>query len=159
MVNAAAREPGVKRVYDLLAEVCDPEIPVINIVEMGILRDVTLDRASFTIKISPTYSGCPAMDRIREDITEALNANGIKDFQLETVLSPAWTTDMMWISAKEKLKNYGIAPPCLAGGPGPVCPQCSSADVRELSYFSSTACKSLYQCLACKEPFEYFKPH
>lgn len=156
-----------------LDRVVDPEIPVLSIAELGILRAVeqTAD-GTVRVTVTPTYSGCPAMDTIRDDIRTALAADGFRDVRIDTVLSPAWTTD--WISAagRRKLADFGIAPPARAGqggpgGPVPVsirprppaarCPRCRSERTREVSRFGSTACKAQYRCDACLEPFDYFK--
>ncbi len=143
----------------------DPEIPVLTIEDLGILRDVAVDdRGRVHVQITPTYSGCPAMDAIRADVVEALEREGYAAVTVELVLSPAWTTDWMSEEGKRKLEEYGIAPPSPlpAGGPVPLslslrCPQCGSPDTRELSRFGSTACKSLWVCNVCREPFDHFK--
>ena len=144
----------------------DPEIPVITIEDLGILRDVTLDGTAITVTITPTYSGCPAMEEIRADINTALAAHGWDDVTVQMVLSPAWTTDWMTEEGRRKLEEYGIAPPRRTrGGPVPVtlggltCPQCGSRDTEELSRFASTACKSMWRCRSCREPFDHFKDH
>jgi ring-1,2-phenylacetyl-CoA epoxidase subunit PaaD len=155
-----------EQLFSLLSEIPDPEIPVINIIELGILRDVQWDGTLCTIIITPTYSGCPAMKVIEDDIRIKLNEIGISNVKIELVYSPAWTTD--WISdiAKEKLRAYGIAPPdhstidkgVLMGKARELkCPQCGSKNTEMISQFGSTACKALYRCLDCKEPFDYFK--
>ena len=153
----------------ILREVCDPEIPVLSIVDLGIVRDILFYNDEVEIVITPTYSGCPAMDTISMDIRLKLIEQGYRNIKITQVLSPAWTTD--WISkiGKEKLKSYGIAPPnpkqsvCnteLFGREEAIeCPRCSSYHTKMISQFGSTACKSLYQCLDCKEPFDYFKCH
>ena len=170
------------QVWSWLAEVSDPEIPVISIVDLGIVRDVRLDDGACTVTITPTYSGCPAMQVIAEAITEALHAHGVADVRLKNQLSPAWTTDWMSEEGKAKLSGYGIAPPAeqvidisgLEGGargalaaisrrPQPrlaiVCPNCGSRHTEITSQFGSTPCKALYKCLDCREPFDYFKCH
>jgi ring-1,2-phenylacetyl-CoA epoxidase subunit PaaD len=147
------------------ATVPDPEIPVITIEDLGILRDVDVDDSGAVhVTITPTYSGCPAMDAIRTDVTDALRAEGFHEVTVELVLSPAWTTDWMSEEGRRKLAEYGIAPPSRRTTDGPVsltltlrCPQCGSPDTRELSRFGSTACKSLWVCNACREPFDHFK--
>jgi ring-1,2-phenylacetyl-CoA epoxidase subunit PaaD len=147
------------------AQVPDPEIPVLTIEDLGILRDVEVDDdGGVRVTITPTYSGCPAMDAIRTDVTTALAAEGYDDVSVELVLSPAWTTDWMSDEGKRKLEEYGIAPPSHREPGGPVsltlslrCPHCGSPDTRELSRFGSTACKSLWVCNACREPFDHFK--
>lgn len=149
----------------IAARVTDPEIPVLTIEDLGILRGVSLDDdGGVRVVITPTYSGCPAMDAIREDLQTAFRAEGYKDVAVDLVLSPAWTTDWMTSSGKAKLEEYGIAPPTGTGHRGPVtlgmavkCPRCHSLKTKELSRFGSTSCKALYQCKECLEPFDYFK--
>jgi ring-1,2-phenylacetyl-CoA epoxidase subunit PaaD len=148
----------------IAGRVLDPEVPVVTIADLGVLRDVTL-AADGTVEavITPTYSGCPAMDAIRHDVEAALREAGFGDVRIRMVLAPAWTTD--WISehGRKALADYGIAPPDPRGS-RPValalsvrCPRCGSPDTRELSRFGSTACKALWQCRACGEPFDHFK--
>ena len=156
----------VAEVREVLSRVTDPEIPVITIEELGILRDVTLDGTAITVTITPTYSGCPAMEEIRADINAALAEHGWEDVTVQLVLAPAWTTDWMSQEGRRKLEEFGIAPPRRTrGGPvsvtlgGLTCPQCGSRDTEELSRFASTACKSLWRCRACREPFDHFKDH
>lgn len=149
-------------IWQLLEQVPDPEIPVLSILDLGIVRDVKINEGLVEIIITPTYSGCPAMDAISMDIRLKLIENGIKNFKITSVLSPAWTTDWMTEEGKIKLNKYGIAPPKISldkSDTPPVCPQCKSADTKLLSQFGSTACKALYQCNDCKEPFDYFKCH
>ncbi|WP_427129463.1 1,2-phenylacetyl-CoA epoxidase subunit PaaD [Pseudarthrobacter sp. S9] len=167
-----------QKAWDIAATVCDPEIPVLTVADLGILRDVRLlpaqadDDGGITpavqVTITPTYSGCPAMDAIRDDLQAAFKREGYPSVNVELVLSPAWTTDWMTEAGKAKLQEYGIAPPSgrsAAGGhSGPVrlslavkCPQCSSLNTKELTRFGSTSCKALYVCQDCKEPFDYFK--
>ncbi len=150
--------------WEVAASVPDPEVPVLSIADLGILRAVEVDDAGrVTVTITPTYSGCPAMDAIRADLVAAFARAGHPDVTVELVLSPAWTTDWMSTDGKRKLAEYGIAPPQPRGdGAVPLtlslrCPQCGSPDTRELSRFGSTACKSLWVCNACKEPFDHFK--
>ena len=140
-------------IWAVLEGVPDPEIPVVSVVDLGIVRDVTEDR----VMITPTYSGCPATEVIERSIREALDAAGYRQVQVETVLSPPWTTD--WISerGREALARYGIAPPDLANAA--TCPQCSSTDTEEISRFGSTPCKAQWRCRACLEPFDRFKCH
>ncbi|MGH3506248.1 MAG: 1,2-phenylacetyl-CoA epoxidase subunit PaaD [Nocardioidaceae bacterium] len=152
------------RVREVVAAVLDPEVPVLTIEDLGILRDVTVDEAGHVdVAITPTYSGCPAMDAIRADVVRALAAEGHHDVEVRLVLSPAWTTDWMSDAGRRKLAEYGIAPPrptrdgAVLVALSVRCPQCGSPDTRELSRFGSTACKSLWVCNACKEPFDYFK--
>lgn len=153
-------------VRELVGAVPDPEIPVLTIEDLGILRDVTIVDGRVTVSITPTYSGCPAMDVIADDVRRVLSEAGHPDAMVRTVLSPAWTTDWMSDAGKRKLAEYGIAPPHGAhrDPTAPVsltlsvrCPQCGSLDTRESSRFGSTACKSLWVCSACREPFDHFK--
>lgn len=151
-------------ILSILNDVCDPEIPVLSIIDLGIVRDVKLNAEEVEIFITPTYSGCPAMDAIAIDIRLKLIEHGHKKIKLTSVLSPAWTTDWMSEEGKRKLKEYGIAPPHWSGHSKwpdqlPPCPQCNSSNTKLLSQFGSTACKALYQCNDCKEPFDYFKCH
>ena len=148
----------------IAASVPDPEIPVLTIADLGILRGVTVDDGRVVVTITPTYSGCPAVEAIRDDVMSALADAGFTDVVVRTVLSPAWTTDWMTDAGKQKLLEYGIAPPTGRRAAGPVavplsvrCPQCGSLDTRELTRFGSTACKALYECRACLEPFDHFK--
>lgn len=155
----------VQSVTDLLTTVVDPEIPVINIVELGIVRKIDVKDEHVTVTITPTYSGCPAMSMITEDICSVLQENGIGQVSVKTVYSPAWTTDWITGSAKQKLKEYGIAPPHLTiqspllqiDVPNVRCPRCTSDNTELKSDFGSTACKAFYQCHACHQSFEYFK--
>lgn len=153
-------------IWRLLEEVSDPEIPVLNVVEMGIVRNVQVENGSVEVTITPTYSGCPAMRTIEEDIEEVLKEKSIENFKVKTILSPAWTTDWMTDEAREKLTKEGIAPPqkgssdkaLLMGKLRDVkCPRCGSHHTSMISQFGSTACKSLYKCEDCLEPFDYFK--
>ena len=155
-----------EKILQLLSEIPDPEIPVINISELGILRDVKLTNDLCTVVITPTYSGCPAMKVIEDDIVAKLKEAGIKNIKVELVYSPAWTTDWITDVAKEKLRAYGIAPPdhssvdkqVLLGKSRELkCPLCGSKNTEMISQFGSTACKALYRCVDCKEPFDYFK--
>lgn len=147
-----------QKILSILEEVCDPEIPVLSIADLGIIRDVIIHGEEIEIVITPTYSGCPAMDAISMDIRLKLIEHGYKKVKITSVLSPAWTTDWMTGDGKRKLKEYGIAPP-QRSGILPSCPQCNSTNTKLLSQFGSTACKALYQCNDCKEPFDYFKCH
>jgi len=155
-----------EEIFNILSEIPDPEIPVINIFDLGILRDIILDDMICTVLITPTYSGCPAMKVIEDDIKIKLNEIGISNIKVELVYSPAWTTDWLNDSAKEKLRIYGIAPPnhssidkgLLMGKVRELnCPQCGSLNTNIISQFGSTACKALYRCNNCLEPFDYFK--
>ena len=159
----------IQQIRTLLAQVNDPELPVLSIIDLAIVRDVKVVDGCIEVSITPTYSGCPAMDVIVMEIRAILLSNGISNFRITTVLSPAWTTDWMTEEGKLKLKAYGIAPPM----PGQSvcdarmfhleeaiqCPLCDSYNTRLISQFGSTACKSLYQCNDCQEPFDYFKCH
>lgn len=149
-------------IYSILQQVNDPEVPVLNILDLGIVRDVILNEDEVEVIITPTYSGCPAMDAISLDIRLKLLENGFKKIKITTILSPAWTTDWMSEAGKIKLKEYGIAPPLYSKNALQgeiICPHCHSSDTKLLSQFGSTACKALYQCNECKEPFDYFKCH
>lgn len=154
-------------VWAVLETVPDPEVPVISVVELGVVRDVVVDGEGVTVTMTPTYSGCPAMREMEEDIRTALAARGVAQVTVHTVLSPAWTTDWIGPAAREKLRAYGIAPPgkAEAGGlvtltrarPPVPCPYCGSSDTRLESEFGSTACKAIRFCRACQQPFEEFK--
>lgn len=157
-----------KTIHEILDTVQDPEVPVLSIIDLGVLRDVIINGNQVEVVITPTYSGCPAMDMIRANIRMVLAEHGYNDVKVTTVLSPAWTTDWMSERGKEKLKAYGIAPPnpkqqvchtSLFAEEAIQCPHCNSYNTRRVSEFGSTACKSLYQCNACHEPFDYFKCH
>jgi ring-1,2-phenylacetyl-CoA epoxidase subunit PaaD len=180
-LHAARAAPPVERqaltreaVWAALEEVPDPEVPVISVVELGIVRDVELDGDAVTVVITPTYSGCPAMREIERDVLAALHARGWTAARIRTVHAPAWTTDWMSDAAREKLRAYGIAPPSGGGAPASEglvtlrrrgaepaavpCPFCGSSDTALRSVFGSTACKALHFCNACRQPFEEFKP-
>jgi len=154
-----------EHIFALLENVKDPEVPVISVRELGVLREVQVIDGKVLVTITPTYTGCPAMDTMKADIEAELRSAGIIDFEIKQVLAPAWTTD--WISevGKAKLKAYGIAPPEKSAdiralkGAQPVveCPQCGSTDTMMISAFGSTACKALWKCNACLEPFDQFK--
>ena len=146
-------------IYNILENVTDPEIPVISVTDLGIVRDVLITDDFVEVIITPTYSGCPAMLEIEKDIHNALKKEGIDHFKISTVLSPAWTTDWMTEEGKQKLKAYGIAPPNPTNPEDIECPQCGSKNTQLLSEFGSTACKSLFRCNDCLEPFDYFKCH
>lgn len=164
MVTAAAVETARAAV----AAVCDPEMPVLTIDDLGVLRDVRVDERGVVVTITPTYSGCPAMDAIRDDIVRALAHAGFDRVSVETVLSPAWTTDWMSDAARRKLVAAGIAPPSgrasLARSGSPVrvrlavrCPRCGSLDTQDVSRFGATSCTALFSCRACREPFDHVK--
>jgi ring-1,2-phenylacetyl-CoA epoxidase subunit PaaD len=166
--DAAAGAPSaVERAWAVAASVPDPELPVLTIGDLGVLRDVAVADDRVVVTTTPTYSGCPAMDAIRDDLVLALTAEGFADVEVRLTLSPAWTTDWMTDAGKRKLADYGIAPPtgrAAAGGPIRLqlsvrCPRCGSLDTRELARFGSTSCKALYECRACLEPFDHFKVH
>jgi ring-1,2-phenylacetyl-CoA epoxidase subunit PaaD len=159
----------------MLAAIPDPEIPVVSVVELGIVRNVEWQGEELVVTVTPTYSGCPATEMIAADIDRALAGCGIASYRVQTRLAPAWTTDWIAPAAREKLARFGIAPPgpviagagqridisalrCRAAAPV-ACPRCGSANTRELSRFGSTPCKAQYRCEACLEPFDYFKPH
>lgn len=146
-------------ILQILESVTDPEIPVITIGDLGIVRDVKIENDQIEVIITPTYSGCPAMLEIERDIHNALKKEGIDHFKITTVLAPAWTTAWMTESGKQKLKEYGIAPPNPTNPEDIACPLCESKNTELLSQFGSTACKSLYRCKDCLEPFDYFKCH
>ena len=152
------------RAWQVAATVVDPELPVVTIEDLGILRDVTeYEGARVHVQITPTYSACPAMETIRTDLIEALSLAGYVHVDVEFVLSPPWTTDWITDEGRAKLEAYGVAPPGPRTGPvelrlGVRCPQCGSLDTRESSRFGSTACKALWVCRTCKEPFDRFKP-
>lgn len=154
-----------EHIYELLHEIPDPEIPVISIVELGVIRDVNTSGKEVTVKITPTYSGCPAMKQMEDDVRKKLLENGFEKVHIDTVYSPAWTTDWLDVNAKLKLQRYGIAPPegssdksLLTGHPKSVtCPHCKGKNTQMVSQFGSTACKALYKCNDCLEAFDYFK--
>ncbi|MCX7310107.1 MAG: phenylacetate-CoA oxygenase subunit PaaJ [Afipia sp.] len=166
MVTALTSAADLRRVaWDAAARVVDPEIPVLTIADLGVLRNVTVSDGQVEVAITPTYSGCPAMNMIALEIEMALEREGIKNSVIRTVLSPAWTTEWMSDEGRKKLKDYGIAPPKTGGGRRALfgeeqvaCPQCGSVDTEVLSEFGSTSCKALW-CTACREPFDYFKCH
>ncbi|MDA9410870.1 1,2-phenylacetyl-CoA epoxidase subunit PaaD [Bradyrhizobium sp. CCBAU 45384] len=155
-----------QRAWDAAASVVDPEIPVLTIADLGVLRDVSVDGDRVEVAITPTYSGCPAMNMIALEIEIALERAGFHRPTVRTVLSPAWTTDWMSEEGRRKLRAYGIAPPqasssrrALFGEQAVACPQCGSEKTELLSEFGSTSCKALWRCKACREPFDYFKCH
>jgi ring-1,2-phenylacetyl-CoA epoxidase subunit PaaD len=155
-----------KEVFDILENVCDPEVPVLSILDLGIVRDVLLHEQEIKIIITPTYSGCPAMNMIAMNIRIEMATHGFENVKIKEVLSPAWTTDWMSEEGKKKLKAYGITPPQyriedlgLRVERDIPCPLCESKNTEMLSEFGSTSCKSLYRCKDCLEPFDYFKCH
>ncbi len=153
------------QILNWLEEVSDPEIPVLSVVDLGVVRDAQFDEKSWLITITPTYSGCPAMQVMEEDIISKLHEKGVLNVNIRTILSPAWTTDWLSEKGRQKLREYGIAPPehevdksVLFSEPTVVpCPKCMSRNTRMVSQFGSTACKAHYQCNDCQEPFDYFK--
>ncbi len=154
------------QLWDLAATVVDPEVPVLTIEDLGVLRSVRVDGDQVVVQITPTYSGCPAVDAMRDDIVTALGAAGHERVRVDVVLAPAWTTDWMSQDGRSKLEQYGIAPPAprrtdgvVSLGLGVRCPHCGSLHTREASHFGSTSCKALYICQRCQEPFDYFKEH
>jgi ring-1,2-phenylacetyl-CoA epoxidase subunit PaaD len=158
-----------KTIYTYLEEINDPEVPVLSIIDLGIVRDVKMNDDELEVVITPTYTGCPAMDMIAATIKIQLATLGFKKVKITQVLSPAWTTEWMSEEGKRKLKDYGIAPPnpkqqicdqkLFAEADAVQCPHCNSYHTHRISEFGSTACKALYQCDDCREPFDYFKCH
>ena len=170
--GASGSDALLERVWNILEAIPDPEIPVVSIRELGILREVNQRDGALEVVITPTYSGCPAMGQIEQDVRAALAANDLRA-RVVTRLAPAWTTDWISAEAQHKLRAFGIAPPQAAAqdsvvrfarrGAGAAqavtCPRCGSVNTTETSHFGSTACKALYKCLDCLEPFDYFKPY
>jgi ring-1,2-phenylacetyl-CoA epoxidase subunit PaaD len=167
MVTAAISDADLRqRAWDAASRVVDPEIPVLTIADLGVLREVKVSDGHVEVAITPTYSGCPAMNMIALEIEIALEREGFAKPEIRTVLSPAWTTDWMSEDGRRKLKDYGIAPPLAAssrralfGVQEVTCPQCGSDNTELLSEFGSTSCKALWRCRSCREPFDYFKCH
>ena len=167
MVTLALTDSELRqRAWDAAASVVDPEIPVLTIADLGVLRDVAVSDGHVEVAITPTYSGCPAMNMIALEIELALEREGFGRPKVRTVLSPAWTTDWMSDEGRRKLREYGIAPPqagsgrrALFGEQQVACPQCGSENTELLSEFGSTSCKALWRCKNCREPFDYFKCH
>ena len=147
------KEISTDTIWGILKTIPDPEIPAVSIVDLGIIRDVQCDDDMFNITITPTYIGCPAMSFIKEEIIYNMESQGVINYQIKTSLAPPWTTDWMSEGVKAKLKDAGIAPP----SKNVICPQCDSMEVEVISNFGSTACKALYKCLSCAEPFHHFK--
>ena len=177
-VKSAAPDasPTLDEVWAWLDDVPDPEIPVISVIDLGIIRDVRWEGDELVVVMTPTYSGCPALHVIRESIGEAIAAKGVKRYRVDTQLTPAWTTDWLTERGREQLRGYGIAPPARSDRneqvidisailarksqtSGVTCPQCNAGDTRVVSQFGSTPCKALYRCNHCGEPFDYFKTH
>ena len=157
---------SLEDIKKVISEIPDPEIPVISIKELGVLRNIFYEEDSLKVVITPTYSGCPAMDRFQKDIIEKLEHLKVKNYEIKMQFDPAWTTDWISDKAKEKLRDYGIAPPThktkdknsLLGNKQRIeCPRCKTKETELVSQFGSTACKAMYRCTSCLEPFEYFK--
>lgn len=144
---------NLNKIWDILGTVPDPEIPVISVVELGVIRNVEFIENEYIISVTPTYSGCPAVKTFQDDIKIQLKANNINNFKIKIVYKPAWTTNWMTKKTKKKLKEYGISPPEDIAQ----CPQCNSTNIELISEFGATACKSMYKCSDCLEPFEHFK--
>ena len=167
VLDGASRDLELReRALRAVQDVCDPEIPVLTIADLGVLRDVAVQDGRVEVVITPTYSGCPAMSMIQLEIEIALEQAGILGGRVRTVLDPAWTTDWLTGEGRRKLLDYGIAPPQPGGGrralfgiEAVACPRCGSTDTHVLSEFGSTSCKALWRCAACREPFDYFKCH
>lgn len=157
----ATKNISAQIIWKLMEEIPDPELPVLSIIDLGIVRNIIVSNKNIEIVVTPTYSGCPAMDMIGINIKMCLLEHGYQNIKITTILSPAWTTDWMNEAAKQKLKEYGIAPPSssLDKNAEVKCPQCNSMHTKLISQFGSTACKALYQCNDCKEPFDHFKCH
>jgi ring-1,2-phenylacetyl-CoA epoxidase subunit PaaD len=175
-VTVPEARAAVDRVWQALAAIPDPEIPVVSVVELGIVRGVEWRGDELVVSVTPTYSGCPATELIAADIGRALAASGVGRYRIETRLAPAWTTDWIAPEARARLARFGIAPPGTRAPAGPqiidasaiaprrappriACPRCGSSKTREISRFGSTPCKAQYRCEDCLEPFDYFKPH
>lgn len=150
---------ALEEVWGWLKEVADPEIPVLSVVDLGIVRDVRWRDEELVVTVTPTYCGCPAMDVIVSDIRDSLRKHGIDRVRIETKLSPAWTTDWLTEETKTRLRSYGIAPPPKLVSLAIPCPHCGSTATELVSRFGSTPCKALYKCRACLEPFDAFKSH
>jgi ring-1,2-phenylacetyl-CoA epoxidase subunit PaaD len=155
----------VARAWEWLDAVPDPELPSVTITDLGIVRDIREDGEGLVVALTPTYSGCPATAVIEEDVTRALHEHGVTNVRIERRLAPAWTTDWITSRGRARLHEHGITPPAADIGEGPIvtaivrCPHCNSGNTTELSHFGSTPCKALYRCEACREPFDYVKPH
>lgn len=155
----------IGQVWQWLNEIPDPEVPVVSVVDLGMIRDVIVDNGSVEVAVSPTYSGCPATEVIEQQIVATLESHGLEKVSIKRVLSPPWTTDWISETGRNKLKAYGIAPPAgsaskkslLTGEQSVHCPRCDSANTSKVSEFGSTACKASWKCEECLEPFEYFK--
>lgn len=165
VIAASEAKPTTEKIWSWLEGVPDPEIPVLSVVDLGIVRNIRRDGGKLVVTVTPTYAGCPATAVIAMSIEEELRRRGVDEFRIETQLSPAWTTDWISSAGREKLRAYGIAPPVGAAAcagalkaSGPVaCPRCGSTHTEEVSRFGSTPCKAAYRCADCLEPFDYFK--
>lgn len=172
--EGAATGPTLERAHAIAATVTDPELPMITLLDLGVLRDVRAEVGRIVVEIAPTYSGCPALSVMRLDVARRLRADGFENVDVRTVLSPPWSSDDITARGRAVLAEHGIAPPSPAqrsgcpvplmigtrrAGPPVACPQCGSSDTVETSHFGATACKALYRCRACAEPFEHFKAH
>ena len=152
----AISRPSIDQVWEWLSFVSDPEIPVVSVVDLGIVRNVEWQGDTLCVSVTPTYSGCPATSIINLDIETALRSHGLQKIELKRQISPPWTTDWITDGARGKLEKYGIAPPQPSGGPKR-CPQCGGSDLERISQFGSTPCKAQWRCQTCLEPFDYFK--
>ncbi len=167
MVTQTASEMSSanQAIWDVLNQVMDPEIPIISVVDLGIVRDVREQAGRFEVIVTPTYTGCPATKQIEADIRQALDEGGFEEADMRISLSPAWTTEWITKQGREQLRAFGIAPPegsagkraLFSGDANVACPRCASRDTEQISEFGSTACKSLWRCCSCREPFDYFK--
>lgn len=176
-MRVTAQEQRVQRAWTVLQDVLDPEVPVLSVCDLGIVRDVIAAGDGVEVVLTPTYSGCPATEVIERSVIDAIDAAGLGPTRITVQRAPAWTTDWISDEGRRKLREYGIAPPACtsqqpraapasapirlvarAKAPAIECPRCGSATTERLSTFGSTACKALYRCLACREPFEHFKP-
>jgi ring-1,2-phenylacetyl-CoA epoxidase subunit PaaD len=160
-----AQAPTLDQVWQALGEVADPEIPVVSLVELGVVRDVTIEGEGVTVKMTPTFSGCPAMHVMREDVEKRLRELGFTEIDVQMVLSPPWSTDMIAPEAREKLRGFGIAPPPRIDGGDMItlievatCPHCGSKDAKMQNAFGPTLCRTIWTCNSCTQPFEQFKP-
>ncbi len=171
--SASQQAARIARAWAVLAEVPDPEVPALSVCDLGLVRELQADATGLTVVLTPTYSGCPATEVIAQSVRDAIEGAGLGPVQTVLRRAPAWTTDWISEDGRRKLREYGIAPPgpVAAGqgvpvrlvgrrGAGPVvaCPRCGSTETERLSAFGATACKALYRCIACREPFEHFKP-
>lgn len=164
--HSVAQEHSREHAWSVAARVTDPEVPVLTIEDLGVLREVRVDGDHALVTLTPTYSGCPALETMRDDVILALTSAGYSTVDVRMTLTPSWTTDWMTDEGKRKLTEYGIAPPSgrASLGHGPIrlriavkCPRCGSLDTREIAHFGSTSCKALFECRACLEPFDHFK--